>query len=865
MTTRRTAHFLAGAAPSGENADHPSDPDHPSDAGPRPGRRRGHGSIARRLAAVLAVPGVAASALLGAAVTDQVADDRAAGQVVRAVNRELAVQDLIHELQRERGLTNGLLGGDTGFRSPMAAERRSVGSARARLDQALATSTDPDAESIRRALVPLAALGTVRDQVDSLTADRSAVFAFYTERITTLNRLDHGIAGANDQQLRRAADSLVALGEAKEATARERGFLNGVLSAGRFRGEEYAQFAGLRAARLAWLDAFDRSATPDQRRSAQDAMGSAAASDALAMEQQALAGASNPRLTVPAPVWWRAMTRVVDDLRGSQVQVGADLTARAEQLSRAAVNRLWLLGGIAAGCLVGGTLTVLAASRSITRPLAALAAVADAAAAVRLPGAVRRLQTADLSGDGTVAGTDDADAGAGPPEPITVPARASSEIRRVATALDRVQTSAYELARQQAVLRRTTTQSLANLGRRNQNLLRRQLGFISGLEREETDPDALANLFELDHLATRMRRNAESLLVLVGETGPRPGTGALSIADVIRAATAEVEEYLRVALRRLDDGTVSGAMVSDLAHLLAELLENGLSFSPPDADVEIHGRWIDSGYLVAVIDHGIGMSPQDLARANARLSGDQTVLTTPTRFLGHAVVSRLARRIGAQVSLTPSPVTGVTARVVLPSGSVVIPPAPTGVPVQVDQPAPPDAPTGGDPPVGADPTDRNSWFATWDAARSVELLRTVDLVDAADRPRTLRPVPSPPDTPAESVPRLIDLTAAERAEPAALPERTRNGLVKRKPRTTTVPTGPPGGPPDRRRADEDGAVGATGPGGDGAGPERTPDAVRSMISALRAGVRRGETRDRTPFDPLPAPDPDDGPRTEEPR
>jgi hypothetical protein len=250
---------------------------------------------------------------------------------------------------------------------------------------------------------------------------------------------------------------------------------------------------------------------------------------------------------------------------------------------------------------------------------------------------------------------------------VQVPTRATTEIRSVADALDRLQGAAYQLATEQALQRRRTIESLANLGRRNQNLIRRQLGFITALEHEEIDPSALANLFELDHLATRMRRNAASLLVLVGASSPRQWPTAIPIADVIRAAVSEVEEYRRVVLRRVDDALVLGTGVGSIAHLMSELIENGLTFSPPDSEVEVQGRRLVDSYLIAVTDQGVGMSSEDLQRANGRLRGEEDFIAAPTRFLGHFVVGRLARETGIQVELLPSPVTGVTARVTLPA------------------------------------------------------------------------------------------------------------------------------------------------------------------------------------------------------
>ena len=226
-------------------------------------------------------------------------------------------------------------------------------------------------------------------------------------------------------------------------------------------------------------------------------------------EQVALDAADGRHIVVNPQSWWSALTTVLDDMRQMQRHVGSQIQARAHALQQAATQRIAVLVAVVMLCLAGSIYLAVVASLSITRPLAALAAEADSVAADRLPEAVDRVQAGDL------------DAPAQPPPPVRVPARASAEIRSVAAALDRVQATAYSLATEQAILRRSTTESLANLGRRNQNLLRRQIGFITTLEREELDPSGLANLFELDHLATRMRRNAASLLVLVGASSPR--------------------------------------------------------------------------------------------------------------------------------------------------------------------------------------------------------------------------------------------------------------------------------------------------------------------------------------------------------
>jgi anti-sigma regulatory factor (Ser/Thr protein kinase) len=194
---------------------------------------------------------------------------------------------------------------------------------------------------------------------------------------------------------------------------------------------------------------------------------------------------------------------------------------------------------------------------------------------------------------------------------------------------------------------------------------------ITQLEQEESDAEELEQLFRLDHLATRMRRNAESLLVLAGEEPARTWTAPVQIGDVLRAALGEVEQYSRVRLQHIDDTTVIGRAVADVSHIVAELVENALTFSPPDSPVTIAGRHSDEGFEVTIADAGIGMSEDEIERANVRLRAAESFTIAPSRYLGHYVVAQLALRHQIGVSLRSSepdghPGSGVTATVVLP-------------------------------------------------------------------------------------------------------------------------------------------------------------------------------------------------------
>jgi len=234
--------------------------------------------------------------------------------------------------------------------------------------------------------------------------------------------------------------------------------------------------------------------------------------------------------------------------------------------------------------------------------------------------------------------------------------------------------------------RRFTSEMLVNLARRNQSMLYRQLDIINQLEEKERDPDALSQLFTLDHLATRVRRNAESLLVLAGEQPPRTWSAPVPLRDVVRAAIAETEDLDRVVFAIDDRLAVSGSAVADLTHLLAELTENAVRFSPPDTAVTIRARQDprdEGGYLLTIEDWGVGMPPEDLAAANELLASPQEVDLAVAQRLGFHVVSRLAARHGIKVSLGNTPGTGVTAVVALPASLFAAAPSDPVVPQEV--------------------------------------------------------------------------------------------------------------------------------------------------------------------------------------
>ncbi len=298
--------------------------------------------------------------------------------------------------------------------------------------------------------------------------------------------------------------------------------------------------------------------------------------------------------------------------------------------------------------------TALIVGARITRPIARLRDAAVQAAEVTLPNVVAQI--------------DRLEAGEELPELEPFILVTGDEVEDLAHSFNTVQQTAANLASDQARLRRTNVATtFVNLGRRNQNLLSRQLEHINSMEANETNSDTLQRLFQLDHLATRMRRNAESLLVLAGEEPPRRFRQPVSMHKLLQAAGGEIEDFARVELTSLDESSVEGSAASDIAHLLAELLENASNFSPPGSPIQVHGRRRADSYLLAIVDQGIGMEEDALDAANGRLADPVEFDRAPSAYLGHFVVGQLAKRHGIRVRVADSPYGGLAAQLLLPA------------------------------------------------------------------------------------------------------------------------------------------------------------------------------------------------------
>ncbi|MFF5388657.1 nitrate- and nitrite sensing domain-containing protein [Streptomyces sp. NPDC013012] len=326
----------------------------------------------------------------------------------------------------------------------------------------------------------------------------------------------------------------------------------------------------------------------------------------------------------------------------------------AVKISDDAKSDAWLNGAIVVIALLAAFVLAGMMARQMSRSMLTLRTAAFGIAEQRLPMLVDQLSRTEPGRVDTRV------------QPI--PIDSQDEIGEVARAFDQVHREAVRLAAEQAMLRGNVNAIFTNLSRRNQSLIEGQLTLITDLENNEADPDQLENLFKLDHLATRMRRNGENLLVLAGEEPGRRWDQPVPLVDVMRAASSEVEQYERIELAGVPEAEIHGQAVTDLVHLLAELLENATTFSSPQTKVRVTAtRLPDGRVMVEIHDKGIGLTAEDFADINHKLANPPTVDAAVSQRMGLFVVGRLADRHGIRVQLRPSgEQAGTTSLVMLP-------------------------------------------------------------------------------------------------------------------------------------------------------------------------------------------------------
>jgi signal transduction histidine kinase len=355
--------------------------------------------------------------------------------------------------------------------------------------------------------------------------------------------------------------------------------------------------------------------------------------------------------------WWTTKTDQINLMRTVSNGPGglvAQIQSQANSLAQSALHSAIVIAVATVLLLLLVLLITTFVARSMIRPLRKLRADALEVAGSKLPDMVRRLSQSE-GGDASAE-----------IEPIGV--NSTDEIGEVARAFDQVHREAVRLAADEALLRGNLNAMFVNLSRRSQSLIERQLSLIDNLEQTEQDSDRLSSLFRLDHLATRMRRNSENLLVLAGhEAASRRWSQPVPLVDVLRAAISEIEQYERVVLNVQPGIQVIGQAVNDVVHLVAEIVENATTFSPEDTQVYVTGQPLTSGgVLLDITDNGVGISEQEMAHANWRLDNPPVVDVAVSRRMGLFVVGRLAARHGVRVRLRHAQSGGLTALIWLP-------------------------------------------------------------------------------------------------------------------------------------------------------------------------------------------------------
>ncbi|MFC8831391.1 nitrate- and nitrite sensing domain-containing protein [Streptomyces sp. NPDC057137] len=675
-----------GAAPGGD-APNAAPKSASTDAGSRIALRNWR--ISTRLVALLTLPVVAATTLGGLRINESLNDRQQLEHMQLLTKMTKEATSLAAALQAERDESAGPLTNGANPKDFKVQDRRTK-TDRAKKAFLGATvdigNTDGDQalESIRANVSQIATqvnkIQEIRkDAYDSETTHSLTVDA-YSGLIDSLLSLSQDMAQAtsNPDMIKRTR-ALAAFSSAKEYASIQRAIIASALPADpREAGDlnENDRLYGLAAATkgdnsLASFDALYESMGGNAEELTAPLSGKGNpeinAADEYAQRVLGISGGLEGRPKRSYLDWTDQASAKINAMNIIEQTLLGEMENKARQLREKSQQDALINGALILVVLGVSLVGAFVVARSMIRSLRRLQETATKVAQDRLPELVKQLSEADPQ---------DVDTSV---ESVGVHSR--DEIGKVAAAFDDVHREAVRLAAEQALLRGNVNAMFTNLSRRSQGLIQRQLSLISELESREADPDQLSSLFKLDHLATRMRRNGENLLVLAGEEPGRRWTRPVPLVDVLRAAASEVEQYERIELSSVPTTEVAGRVVNDLVHLLAELLENATSFSSPQTKVRVTGHALPDGrVLVEIHDTGIGLSPEDLAAINERLASPPTVDVSVSRRMGLFVVGRLSLRHGIRIQLRPSDSGGTTALVMLPvdvaNGGKKMPPRP---------------------------------------------------------------------------------------------------------------------------------------------------------------------------------------------
>ncbi|HKT01989.1 MAG TPA: nitrate- and nitrite sensing domain-containing protein, partial [Rugosimonospora sp.] len=570
---------------------------------------------------------------------------------------------LADALQDERRLSTVYLGGGrtAAAHDALVDARTRTDAARNRFEKLSSSAalsfaaSDELRQRIADERTALAGLDALRGNIDGGQVGRGQAADGFTATIAAGFRVYNSLSSLDDQQIAKESRALVGLSQARELLSQEDALLAGVLAAGQFTGTEPQDFTELVGQRRFVYQNASSELPPATATDYQNIMSGPDLTRLQILEDQVIDRAGGT-LPFSAAVWNAAVQPAQADLRDLELR-GADVVVgQAQPIAIGVLIRLLLAGGLGLIAVIASVVMSITTARALVRQLERLRNAAHELSDHRLPSVVDRLRRGEEVNVAVEA----------PPLRF-----GNDEIGQVGHAFNAVQETAVRAAVEQAELRRGVRDVFLSLARRSQALLHRQLGLLDTMERRATDDEELADLFRVDHLATRMRRNAENLIVLSGSVAGRGWRNPVPIVDVVRGALAEVEDYTRVEVLPIEAAALAGRAVGDVIHLLAELIENAVSFSPPYTKVQVGGALVANGFAVEIEDRGLGMGKADLAAANAQLAEPPEFNLTSTARLGLYVVGRLAERHAIKVRLRESPYGGTTAIVLIPTALVV--------------------------------------------------------------------------------------------------------------------------------------------------------------------------------------------------
>ncbi|MFC6579105.1 nitrate- and nitrite sensing domain-containing protein [Planomonospora parontospora] len=619
-----------------------------------------------RLTALILVPTAVGVLLAGARVAASVEGVTVHQRTAAAAEYSGRLRDLAQAigLERDRGAWAAFQPANKGLESSFTTQRKVVDDLlqEVRVDlRAIDDSYGPRAvKAARDAAYQLESLGKTRELPGTARAER------YVFLINPLLQLHEELTlVSDDPEIIGNTRGLSALAYAKEEVSRQRArLLAGYYAPALVNAQQVEEFIASRS-RLEERKAefaIEAGAENGQLLSTQLVDERVHRAELTKSKAIALAGRPNASGRLLSDLtevkqWFGDNTEVLNRMKKVETKVAGDVITRARELEDAEQRAAIIAAGLILTLLllVLG-LTVLIA-RSMVLPLRRLRVEALDVAGNRLPDVVRKLR---ISGETQTPEV----------EPISVDSR--DEIGEVAKAFDEVHRQAVRLAAEESELRSNISAMFVNLSRRTQTLVERQISLIDGLEKGEQDGGRLGDLFKLDHLATRMRRNSENLLVLAGHEPTRRRSQPAKLVDVVRASLSEVEDYERVQVKVHRAISVAGSAANDIVHLVAELVENAIQFSPRASQVVVSSSMIEGGgALLAVSDAGIGMTAEELVETNRRLADPPVVDVSVSRRMGLFVVGRLALRHGIRVQLRPQETGGLIAMVLFPPELVV--------------------------------------------------------------------------------------------------------------------------------------------------------------------------------------------------